>query len=297
MSHANKQEIPLCAPADPTPRPSSLTMPANACDTHAHIFGPKDRYPLVANRTYTPPEASLESYNTLLKILGVERAVIVQPSVYGTDIRATLDAVSSSDGRFRAVVVVDDNCSVEDLHAYRSLGARGARVNLLFRSDAELGNLQRLARSLADIDMHMQMLVDVAVFDGLYDFVSDLPVPVVFDHMGHMPARLGINHPGFQALLRLLGQGECWVKLSGAYRFTEQRYTPYDDVAPFAQALAATNPDNVLWATDWPHPQIPVPMPNDGDLLSLLSDWVPDEITRNRILTDNPARLYGFDES
>ncbi len=296
MTQEPNHFAPLCAAADPLPRPPSFRIPSKACDTHAHIFGPQDCYPLVSNRAYTPPEARLEAYNSLLKTLGVERAVIVQPSVYGTDNRATLDAVSASDGRFRGVVVVDDDCSVEELLRLRQIGARGARVNLLFRSDAELGNLQRLAISLANARMHMQMLVDVSKVDGLYDLVSNLPVPIVFDHMGHIPAGLGINHPGFQALLRLLGDGKCWVKLSGSYRFTEQLDTPYDDVLPFARALVATNPDNLLWATDWPHPHIPLTMPNDGDLLNMLSDWVPNENTRNRILSDNPSRLYEFDE-
>ena len=295
MTQETDHDAPLCSPADPMPRPPVFNMPSQACDTHAHIFGPQDCYPLVSNRLYTPPEARLEAYNSLLKTLGVERAVIVQPSVYGTDNRATLDAVSASDGRFRAVVVVDDDCSVAELLTLRQKGARGARVNWLFRSDAELGNLQRLAISLANARMHMQMLVDVSKVDGLYDLVSNLPVPIVFDHMGHIPTGLGINNPGFQVLLRLLGEGKCWVKLSGTYRFTEQLDTPYGDVVPFARALVATNPDNLLWASDWPHPHIPVPMPNDGDLLSMLSDWVPNESTRNRILSDNPSRLYEFD--
>jgi len=291
----SNHDIPVCAGADPTPRPPSFNMPLKACDTHAHIFGPLHRYPLVEDRVYTPPEAGIDAYNALLATLSVERAVIVQPSVYGTDNRATLDTVSANRDRFRGVVVVDDDCSVADLIALREQGARGARVNLLFRSNSEIGNLKRLAGNLASAGMHMQMLIDVSKFDELYKVVSELPVPVVFDHMGHMPVRLGINHPGFQALVRLLGEGKCWVKLSGSYRFTEQLDTPYDDVLPFARALVATNPDNLLWASDWPHPHIPIPMPNDGDLLSMLYDWVPEETTRNRILSDNPARLYEFD--
>jgi len=106
---------------------------------------------------------------------------------------------------------------------------------------------------------------------------------------------LGINHPGFQALLKLLGEGKCWVKLSGSYRMTGEQHTPYDDIRPFAQALIQANPDNLVWATDWPHPQLSIPMPNDGDLLDMLEQWVPDEKTRHRILVDNPERLYAFE--
>ncbi|MGF1525326.1 MAG: amidohydrolase family protein, partial [Candidatus Competibacterales bacterium] len=112
--------------------------------------------------------------------------------------------------------------------------------------------------------------------------------------MGHMPPGLGVQHPSFQALLRLVARGNTWVKLSGAYRLTAQRHPPYDDVAPLAQALVATNPERLVWASDWPHPAVTIPMPNDGALLDMLADWVPDPGQQRQILVDNPAKLYGF---
>ena len=293
MSEVKSRSAPLCAAADAAPQAPRFTPPPGACDCHSHIFGPASQ--LVANRLYTPPDASLESYLHLLNALGLSRSVIVQPSVYGTDNRATLAAVAEAGQNFRAVVVVDDHISLAELHALHQQGARGARVNALFPSDAQLENLHRLARTLADTAWHLQILTDVSTFPDLEVLVNSLPVPVVFDHMGHIPAQLGVNHPGFQALLRLVGEGRAWAKLSGAYRITAQDHPPYTDVAPFAQALIRANPEQLVWASDWPHPHIRPPMPNDGHLLDMLADWVPDTVTRGRILVDNPARLYGFD--
>lgn len=288
-------EIPVCETFDPAPRPARFTPPPGACDCHAHVFGPLVRYPVVAERSYTPAMASLDEYQHMLATLGLQRGVIVQPSVYGTDNRATLDAVAEGGENFRAVVVVDDSVSATELRAMHAPGARGARVNVLFASDARRDNLKTLASKLADVGWHLQMLIDVSKFPDLYDFVTGLPVPAVFDHFGHMPAELGLENSGFQDMVRLLDEGRCWVKLSGAYRFTAEQRPPYSDIAPFAQTLIATNPDRLVWATDWPHPQIPTPMPNDGALLDMLADWAPDEALRNRILVDNPARLYGFE--
>lgn len=289
------QDIPVCAPANFSPRQPEFQAPPGACDCHAHVFGPLDQYPVVSNRVYTPAEASLEQYQHMLKTLRLERAVIVQPSVYGTDNRATLDAVEQGGENYRAVVVVDDSVSKTQLEEFHAQGARGARVNLVFRSNAELDNLKRLANKLAEVGWHMQMLVDVSQFDDIYGFVKQLPVNVVFDHIGHMPTNLGVDHPGFHAMQRLLEEERCWVKLSGSYRITQEETPPYTDVALFARVLVETNPERLVWASDWPHPHIPVAVPNDADLLDMFGDWVGDDVQRQQILVDNPARLYGFE--
>ena len=288
------QNAPLCAPADPAVQPSSCDVPAMACDCHAHIFGPPSQ--LVSSRLYTPPAASLADYTHVLAVLGIERAVIVQPSVYGTDNRTTLQAVTEMGEASRAIVVVDPSISIPELEEMHRQGARGARVNALFSGPSERAALLALGQKLARVGWHMQMLVDVSIFEDLEGFVDALAVPVVFDHMGHVDTSKGLDDPGFIALLRLMEQGKVWTKLSGSYRMTGQDHTPYTDVAPFARALVAANPEQCVWASDWPHPQIPAAMPNDGALLDMMMDWVPDTATRNRILKDNPARLYDFDD-
>lgn len=285
----------LCAAPHSEPRAPGFSTPSRACDCHVHVFGPHRDFPLVAERMYTPPPALLSDYHRMRGVLGLQRAVIVQPSVYGTANRATLEAAAAGGEDFRAVVVVDSDTPKSVLHTMHDAGARGVRINPMFSRNADLSDLKRLAHSLADMGWHLQVLVDVSQLEGLETLAEALPVALVFDHMGHVPTEKGIHDAGFQSLLRLLGQGRCWVKLSGAYRVTAHDHPPYDDVTPFAKALLQTNPEQLVWGSDWPHPRIPVPMPNDGDLMDLLDTWVPDVETRDRILVDNPARLYDFE--
>lgn len=286
--------IPICAGPDPAPRAPRFAMPPLACDTHAHVFGPAERYPYRPNRSYTPPDATFAQYRALLSTLGVERGVLVQPSVYGTDNRLLADTLRGAGPNFRGIAVLDATASDAELEALNALGVRGLRCNLLFRGGVAFADVEALARRIAPLGWHLQFLLDVSRFEDLERRLSSLPVDSVIDHMGHLPAGEGPTHPGFQALLSLLRQGRTWVKLSGSYRLTGQAVTPYGDVAPLARALIEAAPDRCVWATDWPHPQIPVAMPNDGDLLDQLADWIPDVETRRLILVDNPARLYGF---
>ncbi len=286
----------LCQAPDPRPRTPKLKTPPHACDCHAHIFGPAARYPFAGGRSYTPPEASLESYRHVLATLGIDRAVIVQPSVYGTDNRATLDAMVALGGAARGIAVVDPEVSDRDLDAMHEVGMRGVRLNLLFGAGLPLATMDRLAPRLAARGWHLQFLMDLRTLPDLAGKLSALPVDVVVDHMGHMPTDRGLDDPGFQALLGMMAAGRCWAKLSGNYRVSVAG-PPYADAVPFAQALIAAAPDGVVWGTDWPHPAVTGPMPNDGDLLDALADYTSDSAQVRAILVDNPARLYGFAES
>lgn len=226
--------------------------------------------------------------------LGLTRGVLVQPSVYGTDNRTTLAAFEGNPA-FRRVVVVDPDTPVQSLREMTNAGVVGARINLLFSGGPAKEDVTALAALAARQGWHLQFLLDVNRVDDLAEFVRDIPVPVVFDHMGHVPAKGGAKAPGFQALLRLLDGSNVWVKLSGAYRLTGKDRTPYADVAPLARALIAANPERLVWGTDWPHPQIRTKMPDADALLDLLGDWAGDATTFHRILVQNPEHLYGFD--
>jgi predicted TIM-barrel fold metal-dependent hydrolase len=285
--------IPGCQGYDPDPGKPRLAITAGSADCHAHIFGPQDRYPYTPNRSYTPPEASIEAYRRMLAALGFDRAVIVQPSVYGTDNRCTRDAVVASGGKWRGVAVVEPGVSDSLLAELHAVGFRGVRINLLFKGGLQLDALERIARAVQPLGWHVQLLLDGRDLPELADRLGRLPVDFVVDHMGHMPASLGVAHAGFQTLLQLLQGGRCWVKLSGAYRIASKPQ-PYEDAVPFARVLVVTAPDKLVFGTDWPHPSITVPMPQDASLLDLLPTWAPDAATRRRILVENPARLYDF---
>jgi predicted TIM-barrel fold metal-dependent hydrolase len=286
-------EAPACAPPDPNPRPPKFRPPAGSADCHVHLFGPRRDYPFFPVRDYTPPEAPVSALQHLLTSLGLQRAVIVQPSVYGLDNRATLDGSKALGPNGRAVVVIDSSITDSELKAMHAAGARGVRVNLKLPGGIGLDELPKVVKRIAPLGWHIQFFLDVSTFEA-FDRMVDLGVPSIVDHMGAMSASKGVAEPGFRRLLDLLGKGKLWVKLSGAYRLTGERTVPYRDVTPLARALVAANPEQLVWASDWPHTHFDLPMPNDGDLLDALADWAPDEAVRNRILADNAARFYGF---
>jgi 2-pyrone-4,6-dicarboxylate lactonase len=296
--HTSAAEPPLCAAPDSNPRRPQFVLPPLACDTHAHICGPKARYPYFRDRVYTPPDCLLPDYDKMLATLGVERAVLIQPSVYDTDNRAMLDAMKAAGPRFRGVAVVKDDVGERELRELHDAGVRGVRVNIVDVKDRKSGtlpleSLHRLALKVNPFGWHMEFLLHVDEFPDLDRLLAGFPVDTVYGHLGYMKTDKGIADPGFQALLRLMQAGRAWVKLTGPYRISVEPL-PHRDTVPFAHALIAANPERVIWGTDWPHVMVKGAMPNDGALCDLLLDWVPDAATRTRVLVDNPARLYDF---
>jgi len=293
-------EAPNVAPPDPSPRRPRITLPPHACDCHAHICGPKARYAYFAKRLYTPPDALLPEYRHLLATLGVERAVLVQPSIYGTDNTVMLEAMKSAGPSLRGVAVLAEDVSDGELRRLHRAGVRGVRVNIVDVGEDKgvlpLAALERVARRIREFGWHMEFLLHVDEFPDLDRALGEFPVDVVFGHMGYVRSDKGTAAPGFQALLRLMRSGRAWVKLTAPYRISAQPL-PHADIKAFAHALLEANPARVIWGTDWPHVMLKwaIPMPNDGELCDLLGDWVPDAAVRQQVLVDNPVRLYGFD--
>ena len=295
---AESSQPPLCATFDPKPRKPRITLPSLACDTHAHICGPQSRYAYYSERIYTPADALLPDYRQMLATLGVERAVLVQPSVYGTDNTAMLDAMKAAGTQFRGVAVVADDIAESKLARMHEAGVRGVRVNIVDVKDRKAGTLplaalKRLALKVAPFGWHLEFLMHVDEFPDLDNMLADFPVETVYGHLGYMRTDQGIAAPGFQALLRMMRSGRACVKLTGPYRISAQPL-PHADTNAYAHALIEAAPRQVIWGTDWPHVMVKGAMPNDGDLCDLLSDWIPDAATRKQVLVDNPARLYGF---
>jgi predicted TIM-barrel fold metal-dependent hydrolase len=279
------------------PRKPRLALPPLACDCHAHICGPASRYRYWAGRVYTPPDCLLPAYRHMLTTLGVERAVLVQPSVYGTDNSALVDALRAAGPSFRGVAVVEDTIGEAALRELHAAGVRGVRCNIVDivedKGKLPLALLERLARLIAPLGWHIELLLHADEFPEIDRAFADFPVDIVVGHLGYQRTERGTGDPGFQALLRLMRTRKAWVKLTGPYRISASAM-PHADTVPFAHALLQAAPDRVVWGTDWPHVMVKGPMPNDGDLCDLLADWVPDERLRKQVLVDNPAALYGF---
>jgi predicted TIM-barrel fold metal-dependent hydrolase len=234
----------------------------------------------------------------MLDTLGVERAVLVQPSVYGTDNTAMLEAMKAAGGRLRGVAVVAEDVTDAQLSELEAAGVRGVRVNIVDVKDRKPGTLplaplEKLARRIAPLGWHMEFLMHADEFPDLDRVLGDFPVEIVLGHLGYASIGKAPDDAGFQALLRLVKAGRAWVKLTGPYRITAAPL-PYPDTVPFAQALLEANRERVLWGTDWPHVMLKGRMPNDGDLADLLADWIPDAGLREQVLVRNPEKLYGF---
>jgi predicted TIM-barrel fold metal-dependent hydrolase len=289
---------PLCAAPDPEPRAPARPLPAGATDCHAHICGPAAAYPYDPARIYTPPDALLADYRAMLGTLRIERAVLVQPSVYGTDNRVLLKALSEMGDGARGVAVVPGDASEAELERLHAGGVRGVRLNLVDVANPTgalpLAAARALGARIARLGWHVEFLVHVDDVPELDEQFADFPVDVVFGHLGYFRPGQGPDIPGFQALLRLLEGGRAWVKLTGPYRISGEAL-PYRDTDPFARALLETAPRRIVWGSDWPHVMVRSEMPNDGELADILRHWSGDEATLRSVLVENPKALYGFD--
>ena len=267
------------------------------CDCHAHVCGPENRYPYAPSRLYTPHDALPGDFRRMLDRLGITRGVLVQPSIYGTDNRALLDALAQDPARLRGVAVVPWEITSKEVEGLHASGVRGVRVNIVDLKEGKgvlpLDALRKLGEKIRPLGWHVEFLMHVDEFPELDRQLADFPVDVVFGHLGYVSTSKNIREPGFQALLRLMRDGKAWVKLTAPYRLTMSPM-PYPDVAPFAQALVEAAPERLVWGTDWPHVFIKTAMPDDAALLELFKRWVPDERMQRCILVDNPAALYKF---
>ncbi|HEY7377519.1 MAG TPA: amidohydrolase family protein, partial [Steroidobacteraceae bacterium] len=282
---------------DPDTRKPTYTPPPGACDAHCHIFGPGDKYPYAPDRTYTPPDAPLEKFRELQKILGLSRAVLVNASCHGRDNTVILDAIAQSGGRYRGVANADDSFTERDFERLHAGGCRGVRFNFVKHLGGvpDMDEFRRVIARVQPLGWHVVLHFDASDLVEFDSMLRRLPVPFIVDHMGRVPTRDGLQQEPFQRLLALARTNDdCWVKICGAERISSAG-PPFTDAVPFAQELIRAAPDRILWGTDWPHPNISRAMPNDGDLVDLIPLFAADAAMRKRFLVDNPQRLYGFE--
>lgn len=286
-----------CPGPDYDIRPPKIKPPPNACDTQAHVFGPAAQFPYAEGRGYTPPDCPIDSYLRLLDTLGLDRGVIVHGSAHGSDNRVTLQGIATAPDRLRGVAVVDPDISDKELETMARDGIRGIRLSTMLKGAFGTELLESMADRIKDLGWHIVIhLNQVGEIADLEQRLRRLPVDVVVDHLGRVRGGEGINHAGFQSLLSLLrDSSNVWAKLSSWYRLSDQG-PPYDDMTPLAKALIGARPGRIIWGSNWPHPILwDRPMPNDGDLFDQFMGWAGDDATRQQILVDNPAVLYGFD--
>jgi 2-pyrone-4,6-dicarboxylate lactonase len=277
-----------------SPSKPKLRLPAGACDAHVHVMGPASRFPF-ANVALTKVDAPKERLFALHDILGIEHCVIVHTSSHGYDNSATTDALAAKGGAYRGVALVPTDVSDAELKRLSAAGFCGARFHYMphIAKGPSIDEVVAFGKRLADFGWHLQIHMDASLIAELSPAIRRSPVPVVIDHMGRIDAALGLEQPGFRALVALMQDKNVWVKVSGTDRASRQG-PPYADAVPLAAKLVAEFGDRCVWGTDWPHPNHAPPIPDDGVLVDILAEIAPSETARQALLVDNPQRFYRF---
>lgn len=271
-----------------------LPTPTGAVDTHIHVYDAK--YKLAPTAKLAAPDAPVAAYEKVMRRLGLDRVVIVQPTAYGTDNRCTLEGMKFlGRARARGIATIDENVTDTELDALTSAGIVGARLHMLPGGAIGWHQVDAVAGRARDAGWHVQFQMDGRLFPDREKQILSWTDTIVIDHIGKFLEPVPPEHKAFKSLLRMVETGRVWVKLSAAYEVSRTGPPHYEDVGRLARILARAAPERMLWASNWPHPPIPeADKPDDAHLLDLLSEYVPDEKTRHMVLVDNPAKLYGF---
>jgi len=279
----------------PEPSQPGFRPPPGACDSHVHVFGPASRFPFAATRNFTPADAPAATLFSLHRKLGISRCVIVQSAVHGFDNSAVEDAISAGRGRYLGVALAPHDVADAELRRLMAAGFRGVRFNFMkhLGQGATAEQAVALTHRLAPLGMHLQVHFDSSLIHELGPALKTSAVPVVIDHMARVDARMGPDHADFRALCGLMENPLFYVKVSGADRIDSSPPHTYADGAALARRLVESFPDRCLWGTDWPHPNH-THVPDDGTLVDLLPAIAPTPDLQNRLLVQNPQRLYQF---
>jgi len=279
----------------PNPTKPKIKPPPKACDTQFHVFGPSDMFPFRADRKYDPPDSTVEDAMRMHDAIGVERGVIVHPSIHGTDMRPTLFALDKAHGRYRGVAVINDSITEAELDHMHVCGIRGIRFNFVrfLGGPPDMKVFERALAKVAPIGWHLVVHVDGNDLVEHAPMLRKLSMALIIDHMGHVDVAGGLDQKPFQLMLDMMKDGNTYVKIATGDRESKTGY-PWDDVVPYGARVVETAPERVIWGTDWPHPQYKGPMPDEGKQFELFCRMCPDANQREQILVRNPETLYGF---
>lgn len=281
-------------PFDKSLKPARAKLPKGSCDCHFHIFDQASAYPLVESAAYTPTPATQKDYQALCNAYGITRAVLVHPSVYGADHASYEALMEANTDWLRGVAVVFPHTTDAQIERWNQLNTKGTRINVLFSNGPSRKDIDSIIDKVKPYGWHIQLFADLTESADLALYIADRGLSVVVDHIGHGAPEQLAKSPGFANLRSLMQDGRAWIKLSAPYRLSVQA-PGYPEVRPLVDTIMDTSPTQAIWGTDWPHPHIKGPMPNDGDLVDLVFDWLPDAASRQAVLVDNPTRLYWSD--
>ncbi|WP_370446828.1 amidohydrolase family protein [Saccharospirillum sp. MSK14-1] len=281
-------------PFHPNPKKPDYQPPAGAVDAHCHVFGPEDKFPYAPERKYTPCDAGKDQLFALRDHLGFSRNVIVQASCHGKNNDALVDALNSAGELARGVAFVGKEVTTEELQKMDDAGVRAVRFNFVKRlvDDTPWENFLTIYEKIKPLGWHIVVYFEAPDLEGLKPLLAQFDTTIVVDHMGRPDVSEGVDGTGFQSFIQLLEDNpNIWTKVSCPERLTIDG-PEYDDVVPFARTLVERFPDRVLWGTDWPHPNMKSHVPDDGVLVDVIPRIATTEAARQKLLIDNPMRLY-----
>ena len=277
-------------PPNPSAKTPKLKAPAGACDCHHHIWGPQSEVPLRTDFPLKFHDSLMEDYIAMADTIGITRSVIVQAIPQGHDHRVLLKCLRAHPDRFRGVAVPAPDASDDEIDELHAAGCRGIRVAYTFSPEIPVAMIERVAAR----GWHAQIVVHAEKLGDWHDTLLALPCDIVIDHMGMPAAADGVDGGHFRRVLAMAERPNVWIKLSGMDKVSSDHLAPWRDTVPLVQALYRVAPDRCVGGTDGPHPGTFDAMPDEGDQLDVLLDWLPDAADRHRVLVDNPARLYDF---
>ena len=282
------------------PSKPKFKPPVGAVDAHCHVFGPGNEFPFAPERKYTPCDASKHQLYALRDHLGFSRNVLVQATCHGADNRATVDGVTSSGGKAKGIATVKPSVSDEELDWLDTNGIKGVRFNFVKRLVDPLppAVLSKLVERINRLGWHIVIYFEARELPELYDFISNIETVVAVDHMGRPDVTKNVDGPEFTLFQQLMDENtHIWSKVTCPERLSKSGPPDYDDFVPFAGRLVERFPDRVLWGTDWPHPNLTDHMPDDAWLVDMIPRIAPTEALQQKLLVDNPMRLYWPEES
>ena len=269
-----------------------LQASIGATDCHHHIYD--SRFPAAPLGKLSHGDALVEDYLALAARLGIERHVVVQPSLYGDDNRLLLQSLQRFGDKARGIAVIEPDAPEQLLRDLDAGHVRGIRINANLPGGPGLETMEALAARIAPLGWHLQLAIDPALIPDLEGKIARLPCPVVFDHGAYLRGQQGLAHSAFAVLARLLETGNIWLKLSAPYIGCEEEHPAYPSAAMVGRAFVKIAPERMLWGSDWPHPTIADVKPDGAALFDLVAAFTPDAAIQGRILVDNPRDLYGF---
>ncbi|HVI92149.1 MAG TPA: amidohydrolase family protein [Dongiaceae bacterium] len=274
----------------PAPR---LKAPAGATDCHMHVY--LDGFSAQPGGPPIAELATLADYAIMQRRLGLERVVIVQSNAYQFDNGSTLAGLRQiGKERARAVIAVSPEMTVKDLQALDAVGVRGARIMNLPGGAVKIAEMKPVERLAREIGWHLIVQFSGREIVQHLDALRAVEINYIIDHIGKFTPPVPADDPRVDDILRLIDRGNAWFKICGAYETSLTGRPDFADVEPMAKRIIAHAPDRVIWGSNWPHVGVPRPAyPDDAELLDLLRDWASPAVCQ-KILVDNPAKLYGF---